>query len=64
MGTTLATGCVLIASMLVSSAILHRVVMHEILIALFIVITSPITAMTLMRAAMYRTQLHSATQGD
>lgn len=56
MGTTLGTGCVLIASMLVSSALLHRPVVHELLITLFIVMTSPVTAMLLMRAAVSRTR--------
>ena len=55
MGTTLGVGCVLIASMLVFSATLHRPVIHEVLITLFVVITSPISAMTLMRAAISRT---------
>jgi multicomponent K+:H+ antiporter subunit G len=54
MGTTLGTGCVLIASMLVSSAILDRPVVHELLITLFIVMTAPVTAMLLARAAIYR----------
>lgn len=54
MGTTLGTGCVLIASMIVSSALLQRPVVHEILITLFVVITAPVTAMLLMRAAVYR----------
>jgi multicomponent K+:H+ antiporter subunit G len=59
MGTTLGTGCVLIASMLVSSSLMQRPVLHELLITLFIVITTPITAMLLMRAAVYRTE-HAA----
>lgn len=54
MGSTLGAGCVLIASMLVSSALAQRPVIHEILITLFILITSPVTAMLLMRAAMFR----------
>jgi len=54
MGTTLGTGCVLFASMLVSSALTGRPVIHELLITLFIVITAPVTAMLLMRAAVYR----------
>lgn len=58
MGTTLGTGCVLIASMLVSSALLHRPVIHELLITLFIVMTSPVTAMVLMRAAVSRSRRH------
>jgi len=54
MGTTLGTGCVLIASMLVSSALAGRPLLHELLITLFIVLTSPMTAMLLVRAAVYR----------
>jgi multicomponent K+:H+ antiporter subunit G len=54
MGTTLGTGCTLVASMLVSGALLHRPVVHELLIALLIVLTAPITAMLLMRAALHR----------
>lgn len=56
MGTTLGTGCVLIASMLVSSALLRRPVIHELLITLFVVLTSPVTATLLMRAAVTRTR--------
>jgi multicomponent K+:H+ antiporter subunit G len=54
MGTTLGSGCVLIASMLVSSAALHRPVIHELVIALLIVITTPVTAILLMRGARTR----------
>ena len=56
MGGTLGAGCVLIASMLVSSAVAGRPVIHELLITVFILITSPVTAMLLMRAAMHRTR--------
>lgn len=54
MGTTLGAGCILVASMLVSSALLHRPVFHELLITLFVVMTAPVTAMILMRAAVTR----------
>jgi multicomponent K+:H+ antiporter subunit G len=54
MGTTLGTGCVLIASVLVSTALANRPVVHEILITVFVVITAPVTAMLLMRAAVRR----------
>lgn len=54
MGNTLGTGCVLIASSLVSTALANRLVVHEILITVFIVITAPMTAMLLMRAAVHR----------
>jgi multicomponent K+:H+ antiporter subunit G len=54
MGTTLSLGCVLIASMLVSSGVAGRPVIHELSITLFVVMTAPVTAMTLVRAAVYR----------
>lgn len=56
MGTTLGTGSVLIASMLVSAAVLHRPVIHEVLITLFVVMTAPVTAILLMRAARERSK--------
>jgi multicomponent K+:H+ antiporter subunit G len=55
MGATLGTGCVLVASMLVSSTVTHRVVFHELLIAAFLTMTAPVTAILLMRAARNRT---------
>lgn len=54
MGGTLGAGCVLIASMLTSTALAQRPVVHELLITLFILITAPVTTMLLMRAAMLR----------
>jgi multicomponent K+:H+ antiporter subunit G len=54
LGTTLGTGCVLLASMLVTSALLHRPVIHELLIAVFMVLSAPVTAMLLIRAAVAR----------
>jgi multicomponent K+:H+ antiporter subunit G len=64
LGTTLGTGCVLIASMLVSSALLERPVLHEVLMALFLVITTPITAILLMRAAIYRGRARSTAANE
>jgi len=63
MGTTLGTGCVLLASILVSTALANRPVVHEILITVFIVITAPMTAMLLMRAAVHRSQARDADAG-
>lgn len=54
MGTTMGAGCVLLASMLVTSVLLHRAVFHEILIGLFLMLTAPVSAMLLMRAAVAR----------
>ena len=56
MGTTLGTGCVLVASMLVSSAIAGHPVIHELLITLFVVMTTPVSATTLMAAAIARSK--------
>jgi multicomponent K+:H+ antiporter subunit G len=67
MGNTLGAGCVLIASMLISSALVGRPVIHEVLIAVFVLTTSPITALLVMRAALSRLrtqQLHPAQPGD
>ncbi|MBS0365626.1 MAG: cation:proton antiporter [Proteobacteria bacterium] len=63
MGATLGVGCVLIASMLLSTAILHHPVTHELLIMLFMALTSPISAMTLMRAAMHRARTTPSSSG-
>jgi multicomponent K+:H+ antiporter subunit G len=56
MGNTLGTGSVLIASVIIASALARRPVVHEMLIALFIIGTSPITAIMLMQAAVSRTE--------
>jgi multicomponent K+:H+ antiporter subunit G len=59
MGATLGTGCILVCSMLVSSTLLGRPVIHELVITLLVVITAPVSAITLMRAAIRRTRAHS-----
>lgn len=56
LGTTLGAGCVLLASILVSSVLVQRPVLHEVLITVCLVMTSPITTMLLMRAALFRSQ--------
>jgi multicomponent K+:H+ antiporter subunit G len=54
MGTTLGTGLVLIGSMVLFSALESRPVWHEVLIGLFMVATTPVTFMLLLRAALHR----------
>ena len=54
LGTTLGIGCVLLASMLFFSVLQTRLVLHELLIAVFMVVTTPVTLMLLARAALYR----------
>lgn len=64
MGNTLGTGCVLLASVLVSSALANRPVVHELLIAVFVVTTAPMTAMLLMRAAVHRSNARESPGTD
>jgi multicomponent K+:H+ antiporter subunit G len=54
MGTTLGTGLVIIASMVLFSAEQSRPVLHELLIAAFMFITTPVTYVLLVRAALHR----------
>ncbi|HET7062425.1 MAG TPA: monovalent cation/H(+) antiporter subunit G [Nitrosospira sp.] len=54
LGNTLGLGCVLLASMLVASMQTDRLVLQEVLLTLFAVATSPVTAILLMRAGIYR----------
>ena len=57
LGNTLGCGCVLASSMLVFSALSSRPVFHEVIITLLLIVSSPVTAMLLMRAATYRGSL-------
>lgn len=52
--STLGIGCVLIASMLFFSVTGGRVVLHELLITMAVLLSAPITAMMLNRAAIER----------
>lgn len=54
LGTTLGTTCVAVASMIYFSALGTRLVVHELLIMLFVTLTTPITLMILVRAALFR----------
>jgi multicomponent K+:H+ antiporter subunit G len=54
LGTTLGTGCIAIASMVYFSALQTRPVLHELLIVVFVTVTTPVTLMVLVRAAVLR----------
>lgn len=54
LGSTLGVGCVLLASMLYFTAIEGRPVLHEVLIGLFVTITTPVTLMLLVSASLHR----------
>lgn len=56
LGTTLGAGSILIASMLFFSVLQTRFVLHEILITIFVTLTTPVTLMLLTHAAMLRDQ--------
>lgn len=51
---TLGAGCVLLASMLYFTVTQSRLVLHELAISAFILMTAPVVAMLIMRAAVYR----------
>jgi multicomponent K+:H+ antiporter subunit G len=64
MGTTLGLGLTLMASMLLFSALESRPVLHEIVIAVFMVVTTPVTFMLLVRAALHRDRAEDDTPVD
>lgn len=59
LGSTLGAGCILIASMVCFSVLQTRLVLHEIVIAIFMTITTPVTFTLLVRAALFRSQLEN-----
>lgn len=54
LGTSWGTGAIVLASIVCFSALGSRPVVHEILIGVFVTITTPVTLMLLARAAIYR----------
>lgn len=54
LGTSWGTGAIALASIVFFSAVGTRAVVHEVLIAIFITVTTPVTLMLLARAALYR----------
>ena len=54
LGTTLGSGCIVFASMIYFSALQSRPVLHELLIVVFAVVTTPVTLLILVRAALLR----------
>jgi multicomponent K+:H+ antiporter subunit G len=54
LGTTGGMAAILLASMLYFTAAGSRIAVHEILIAIFVTVTTPVTLMLLARAALHR----------
>lgn len=51
---TLGAGCILVASMMYFTVSQSRLVIHEILISIFVLMTAPVVAMLIMRTGVYR----------
>jgi multicomponent K+:H+ antiporter subunit G len=62
LGTTLGTGCILMASMIYFSALQTRPVLHEFLIAILALVTTPVTLMLLVRAALFRDEFEGGPE--
>jgi multicomponent K+:H+ antiporter subunit G len=54
LGTTLGTTCIAFASMIYFSTLGARPVLHELLIIVFVTVTTPISLIVLVRAAVFR----------
>lgn len=63
LGATLGMGLILLASMLYFSVQQTRFVLHEILIAVLMVVTTPVTLMLLARAALHRDRREGGQDG-
>lgn len=54
MGATLGTGLILVACIVHFSDVQDRIVLHPLLIGIFMLVTTPVTYMMLVRAALHR----------
>jgi multicomponent K+:H+ antiporter subunit G len=64
LGTTLGSGAILIASMLFFTAAESRPVVHEVLIALFMTVTTPVSFILLAKATRQRGEASSKSDGE
>lgn len=64
MGTTFGVGFTVAASMALFSALESRPVVHEILIGVFAIVTTPATYLLLVRAAVHRDSSANAEQSN
>ncbi|WP_243369229.1 monovalent cation/H(+) antiporter subunit G [Microvirga solisilvae] len=62
LGTTLGMASILAGSALFFSMLEARPVVHEILIAVFVGLTTPVTLMLLVRAALYRDRIEGSKE--
>jgi multicomponent K+:H+ antiporter subunit G len=61
-GTSMGVTSVLLASMVYFSVLQTRLVVHELLIGILVVVTTPVTLMLLARAALHRDRLEGSDE--
>ncbi|MBC9176035.1 monovalent cation/H(+) antiporter subunit G [Pseudoroseomonas ludipueritiae] len=61
-GTSCGMGCILLASMLFFSVLQSRLALHEVLIGILLIVTTPVTLMLVGRAALHRDRLEGSRQ--
>jgi multicomponent K+:H+ antiporter subunit G len=61
LGATLGTGFILVGSMICFTVLKGGPSVHEILIAVFVTLTTPVTLMMLARAALYRDRVEGGS---
>ena len=64
LGTTFGTACIAFASIVYFSSLESRVAFHELLIVIFITVTTPISLMILVRAAVLRDESEAKQRPD
>ena len=62
LGSTWGTAGILLGSIVFFSVVQSRPVLHEVLIAIFVTVTTPVTLTLLARAALYRDRTDGSTQ--
>ncbi len=62
LGTSWGTGAIVLGSIVCFSVLGSRLVVHEILIGVFITITTPVTLMLLARAVLYRDRIEGSAE--
>lgn len=64
LGSTLGTGSIVIASMICFTVLEARLMIHELLIGLFLTLTTPVGFMLLARASLYRSRFEAGVRPD
>jgi len=62
LGTTMGTAAIALGSIVCFTVLKSRPVLHELLIMLFVTVTTPVTLMLLARAALYRDRVEGGEE--